>query len=146
MGSESKSVIWFEELTRKDVSIVGGKNASLGEMIRELTDLGIKVPPGFATTADAFRRYVAHNKLDAFLDEHLLKLEREQIELSMLEARYAKPSSQATGRQTLRRRLSPTSMNSVISAKTVKWRLPFAQAQPQRTCLMPVSPVSKRLS
>ncbi len=82
MGSESKSVIWFEELTRKDVSIVGGKNASLGEMIRELTDLGIKVPPGFATTADAFRRYVAHNKLDAFLDEHLLKLEREQIELS----------------------------------------------------------------
>ncbi len=82
MDSASKSVIWFEELTRNDVATVGGKNASLGEMIRELTDLGITVPPGFATTADAFRRYVAHNELDAFLDKQLLKLERGQIDLS----------------------------------------------------------------
>ena len=46
---------WFEELTIDDVPIVGGKNASLGEMYRELTPQGIRIPNGFAVTADAYR-------------------------------------------------------------------------------------------
>ncbi len=48
-------VRWFEELGLADVPLVGGKNASLGEMYRELSGLGLKVPNGFAITADAFR-------------------------------------------------------------------------------------------
>ncbi|WMW26468.1 phosphoenolpyruvate synthase [Methanolobus sediminis] len=50
----SKYVSWFEEISIDDVPLVGGKNASLGEMYRELTDKNIKVPNGFAITADAY--------------------------------------------------------------------------------------------
>ena len=52
---------WFEELSIDDVSIAGGKNASLGEMYRELTPKGIKVPNGFAITADAYREVLTQN-------------------------------------------------------------------------------------
>ncbi len=56
-------VVWYEDLGREDVPRVGGKNASLGEMVRTLGDKGVAVPPGFATTADAFWRYVEANRL-----------------------------------------------------------------------------------
>ncbi|HUS23370.1 MAG TPA: phosphoenolpyruvate synthase, partial [Candidatus Binatia bacterium] len=48
-----------------DVERVGGKNASLGEMVRHLTQAGVRVPDGFATTADAYREFLAHDGLDA---------------------------------------------------------------------------------
>jgi pyruvate,water dikinase len=54
---------WFEELSIDDVAIAGGKNASLGEMYRELTPKGIKVPNGFAVTADAYREVLTQNNL-----------------------------------------------------------------------------------
>jgi len=54
---------WFEELSIDDVAIAGGKNASLGEMYRELTPKGIKVPNGFAITADAYRDLLTQNNL-----------------------------------------------------------------------------------
>lgn len=57
-------VIWFNQLGIKDIDEVGGKNASLGEMISHLSGLGIKVPDGFATTADAFRDFLAQQNLD----------------------------------------------------------------------------------
>ncbi len=53
----------FETLSMRDVDKVGGKNASLGEMIHNLTDQGVRVPGGFATTADAFREFLANNGL-----------------------------------------------------------------------------------
>ncbi len=60
----SSQIIWFKQLGIKDIDRVGGKNASLGEMISQLSGLGIKVPDGFATTADAFRQFLAQDKLD----------------------------------------------------------------------------------
>ena len=54
----------LDELTKDDVELVGGKNASLGEMIRELSGAGIHVPGGFATTSRAYRELVADNDLD----------------------------------------------------------------------------------
>ncbi len=51
----ARYVRWFEELGIGDVPLVGGKNASLGEMYRELTGQGVRVPNGFAVTAEAFR-------------------------------------------------------------------------------------------
>ena len=54
----------FEQLTMRDVETVGGKNASIGEMIGSLDRLGVKVPGGFATTADAYRRFLAQDGLD----------------------------------------------------------------------------------
>lgn len=50
-------VIWFENLRMTDVESVGGKNASLGEMISQLSEKGVRVPGGFATTADAYRAF-----------------------------------------------------------------------------------------
>ena len=63
MAADERMVLWFEALGRADVARVGGKNASLGEMVRNLQSKGISVPPGFATTADAYWRFVDANGL-----------------------------------------------------------------------------------
>ncbi|MBK5965574.1 phosphoenolpyruvate synthase [Thiocystis minor] len=57
-------VRWLSDLGMDDVPVVGGKNASLGEMIQNLTHLGVQVPGGFATTADAYREFLAKDGLD----------------------------------------------------------------------------------
>ncbi|WP_237212987.1 phosphoenolpyruvate synthase [Falsiroseomonas oryziterrae] len=67
-------VAWFERLGVTDVATVGGKNASLGEMTRTLGAAGIRVPPGFATTAAAYRAYLAANGIEAPLRERLAAL------------------------------------------------------------------------
>jgi pyruvate,water dikinase len=54
MNQKSKFIRWFDEIVIEDVPLVGGKNASLGEMYRELTSKGVKIPNGFATTTDAY--------------------------------------------------------------------------------------------
>ncbi|WP_028054518.1 phosphoenolpyruvate synthase [Sinorhizobium medicae] len=59
------SIIWFEDATRRDIASVGGKNASLGEMITRLSPHGIKVPSGFATTAEAYWRFIDAHGLRA---------------------------------------------------------------------------------
>jgi hypothetical protein len=63
MTRADSQIAWFEELRRGDVPRVGGKNASLGEMVQELGSKGISVPAGFATTADAYWSFVEHNAL-----------------------------------------------------------------------------------
>lgn len=69
-------VIPFSRLSMKDVSRVGGKNASLGEMIKALQPLGVSVPEGFAITAEAFGDFLAHNDLKPKLDAQLAQLDR----------------------------------------------------------------------
>ncbi|EPX75537.1 phosphoenolpyruvate synthase [Salipiger mucosus] len=69
------NLIWFEDLRRTDVPRVGGKNASLGEMISQLGRAGVRVPPGFATTARAYRAYLAANDLGAVIRERTEALE-----------------------------------------------------------------------
>jgi pyruvate,water dikinase len=59
-GGEALYVASFETLRMTDVESVGGKNASLGEMISQLAEAGVRVPGGFATTAQAFRDFLAH--------------------------------------------------------------------------------------
>jgi len=56
--------MFFSEINKGDVSIVGGKNASLGEMYSSLTPKGINIPNGFATTADAYRYFLSYNGID----------------------------------------------------------------------------------
>lgn len=65
MADATPLVMNFAKLRRGDVETVGGKNASLGEMIQTLGPKGILVPPGFATTADAFRAYLTANDMDS---------------------------------------------------------------------------------
>jgi pyruvate,water dikinase len=70
----SVQVIPFENLRNTDVAQVGGKNASLGEMISQLSAKGVRVPTGFATTADAYREFLAVNQLDVKINAELDKL------------------------------------------------------------------------
>ena len=55
----STNVLWFSEIGLADLEQVGGKNSSLGEMVRNLSSAGVRVPDGFATTAEAYRRFLA---------------------------------------------------------------------------------------
>lgn len=64
-------IFWFEELTIADVDKVGGKNASLGEMINTMSQEGILVPTGFATSAQLFRDFLHQNNFDAVIKHHL---------------------------------------------------------------------------
>ena len=73
------NVIWFENLRMTDVENVGGKNASLGEMISQLTEKGVRVPGGFATTADAYRRFLAHEGLSERISAALAALDVEDV-------------------------------------------------------------------
>jgi pyruvate,water dikinase len=82
LKTTSPTLIWLDELARTDIAKVGGKNASLGEMLQSLTERGIRVPPGFATTSDAYRSFIAANGLDRVLREVLPKLEANRITLS----------------------------------------------------------------
>ncbi len=72
-------VIPFEKLRMTDVEQVGGKNASLGEMISQLADTGVRVPGGFATTAHAYREFLAQSGLDARINEALDKLDVDDV-------------------------------------------------------------------
>lgn len=76
------AVLPFEELRIDDVDQVGGRNASLGEMIAALDPLGIRVPPGFATTAAAYRAFLEHNGLREPIAELLQGLDSEDGNLS----------------------------------------------------------------
>ncbi len=57
------NILWYDEVGMADIAQVGGKNASLGEMVSNLSDAGVRVPGGFATTADAYREFLAANGL-----------------------------------------------------------------------------------
>lgn len=72
-------VKWFDELGIEDVPSVGGKNASLGEMYRELAAQGVKVPNGFAVTAAAYRLFLEEAKLDAVIRSILHDLDTHDV-------------------------------------------------------------------
>jgi pyruvate,water dikinase len=73
--SKPAFILFFDEIGIEDISKVGGKNASLGEMYNQLTPQGIGIPNGFALTADAYRLFCKTNKLDKPLNDLLLSLD-----------------------------------------------------------------------
>ncbi len=76
---EGRYVVPFEALRMTDVDTVGGKNASLGEMISQLAQAGVRVPGGFATTAQAFRDFLTHNQLTDAIQSRLTALNTEDV-------------------------------------------------------------------
>ena len=100
----SQYIEWFETLHAGDVGTVGGKNASLGEMVRTLKSEGVRVPDGFATTADAYRAYVTENDIGQSLRERLAALKTgkaslhetgEAIRRLFLDGQFPKPIAEA---------------------------------------------------
>lgn len=84
VANTNKYIRWFETLTAADVPIVGGKNASLGELIRALKDEGIRVPDGFATTALAYWEFLETHGLKARIQDHLEKLKHGEESLDQV--------------------------------------------------------------
>jgi pyruvate,water dikinase len=72
-------VRWFNEITLQDVPLVGGKNASLGELYRELDAAGVRVPNGFALTAEGYRHFMATTGLDAMVAASLQTLDASNL-------------------------------------------------------------------
>ena len=72
--------MFFSEIRKKDVPIVGGKNASLGEMYTQLTQKGINIPNGFATTADAYKYFLSYNGIDKKIAEIFAKIDLNKLE------------------------------------------------------------------
>ena len=72
-------VRWFKDLTIADVPQVGGKNASLGEMIRELTAKGVQVPDGYAVTASAYHNFIRFNEFDGLIEQILQGLDTNNV-------------------------------------------------------------------
>ena len=71
MDRSGRLVRWLEKMTVDDIPVVGGKNASLGEMLRTLGSTGIRVPNGFATTAHAYWVFIESNNLKASIEENI---------------------------------------------------------------------------
>ncbi len=87
---EQAFVLWFEEVEMEDVSLVGGKNASLGEMIQQLTPQGINVPGGFATTAYAYRYFIQQAGLESKLRQLFADLDVEDVNNLKIRGRQAR--------------------------------------------------------
>lgn len=80
--TQDAMIRWLSDVGRKDVSEVGGKNASLGEMIRELKHAGVRVPEGFATTSNAYWLVIDANNLREFIASALSKLRKDMSNLA----------------------------------------------------------------
>ena len=88
-----ENVVWLKDVGMSDVERVGGKNASLGEMISGLNSQGVRVPGGFATTAKAFESFLDHSDLKNKINELLSNLDITNIqELTKTCLLYTSPS------------------------------------------------------
>ena len=72
---------WLDEVELSDIDTVGGKNASLGEMIRNLKNLGVHVPGGFVVTVASYHAFIAHNDLDQKIRDIVAKLDVDDVVL-----------------------------------------------------------------
>ena len=126
-------IIPFERLGMGDVELVGGKNASIGEMIGNLARLGVQVPTGFATTSQAFRDFLAQNGLGDRITALLKDLNVDDVDRLV-----------ATGAEIRRLMLEtpfpPRLEQEVLAAS------PCAPRRPRRTCPRPRSPASRKRS
>jgi len=76
---QKRYIVGLDEVKLSDLELVGGKNASLGEMIQNLTDLGVEIPSGFAITVDAYLDFINHNKLDKKIKRLVKKIKKDDI-------------------------------------------------------------------
>ena len=73
MTKSKKYILWYKEISKNDVALVGGKNASLGEMFSQLNKKGINIPDGFVLTSSAYWYFLKFNKIDKKIKEIFYK-------------------------------------------------------------------------
>ena len=74
---ENKYIVDLKNIQLSDLELVGGKNASLGEMIQNLGKLGVSIPGGFALTVDAYWEFIKHNKLESTIQKLINSIEKD---------------------------------------------------------------------
>jgi pyruvate, water dikinase len=137
MVTEHSYVVWFEDVGRADVALVGGKSASLGEMIQTLGPKGIHVPPGFATTSDAYWRFLDENNLRGRVIAHLADLAAGRLTLletgkairtAILQGAWPKAIAEAivTAYRELCRRTALTNISVAVRSSATAEDLPQA--------------------
>ena len=93
-ASSTAAIAWFADLSLTDIDQVGGKNASLGEMVRNLTSADVRVPDGFATTADAYRHFISDSGLAEMINAELAALDADDVQqLPAVGLRMSLPST-----------------------------------------------------
>ena len=147
---------WFRDIGAGDLPLVGGKNASLGEMIGELAGAGIRVPAGFATTASAYREFMATAGLQARIAERLAELDVEDVAaLARAGAEIRDWITAAPLPDALQRGIRKAYEMGLTDGEAFAKRRAAMRPTPRgrcdrrrrpRTCRMPRSRVSKRLS
>ncbi len=90
MKQDAKYIRWFQEIKIGDIPIVGGKNASLGEMYRELTSQGVKIPNGFAVTAEAYWYVIESAGILGELKDAMLGLDKTNLDDLMKRGKVAR--------------------------------------------------------
>ena len=110
--SDSSFIKWFADTGIDDIPLVGGKNASLGEMVRELSGKGVKVPDGFSVTAAGFRHFIQTAQLDDVIKTTLADLDTH--DMANLSARGH------TVRQAVRNAELPIDLQQQITAAYLK--------------------------
>ncbi|MGN5353792.1 phosphoenolpyruvate synthase [Ralstonia sp. L16] len=137
MVNNTAHVVWFEALRRTDVPQVGGKNASLGEMVATLACQGVNVPPGFALTAEAFWRFVDANSLQPVIASALADLDGGKLSLAeagltirraMLRGEWPAETVEATrlAYDELNRRVGQTDIDVAVRSSATAEDLPEA--------------------
>jgi pyruvate,water dikinase len=133
MNHQQRQEAWilpFQSIDMQDIGLVGGKNASLGEMITKLDGLGLLVPPGFATTAHAYCEFLLENKLTDFIDSKLQNLLISDIEAlkkaglairdAILEGKLPAPLVEAVTKAYAELNLLPSQSVAVRSSATAE--------------------------
>jgi pyruvate,water dikinase len=145
----AQAVIWFEELRREDVPRVGGKNASLGELVRNLRAEGIDVPPGFATAADVYWEFVAANGLRTIIERAVTAYRERRIPLAQagqmlraafLNGEFPKEAADAirTAYRTLSRRFEVEAADVAVRSSATAEDLPDASFAGQQETFLNV--------
>jgi len=143
-------VAWLEDLTSNDVPSVGGKNASLGEMLRSLKQQGVRVPNGFATTAGAYRDFLEANSLTDEIRDQLQRLEADEkalhqvgqaIRRLFLRAEFPDDIKQAIGEayRTLSERYNVEHVDVAVRSSATAEDLPEASFAGQQETFLNVS-------
>jgi len=140
---EERFIIWFDELQLRDIPQVGGKNASLGEMRRELRPQGVNIPNGFAVTAYAYRYLLSSAGIKDDIARLLQDLDTHDMDNLRTRGRKIRDLIyQAPIPKDLEQSILEAYANSVRSMAQIQTSLYAARPQP-RISLMPVLPVSK---
>jgi pyruvate,water dikinase len=144
-NGSSPLVLWYNQLGMNDVDRVGGKNASLGEMITNLSGMGVSVPNGFATTADAFNLFLDQSGVNQRIYDLLDKTDIDDVtELAKAGAQIRQWIIDTPFQPELEKPFTTRTTSSPLTMRRPP--LPCALLPPQKTCRTPRLPGSRKPS